>query len=115
MNAFARGALGPAMGSVIRVLSSCGSNPLDPKEAAASSSGVCQRAMVEGPTDSILPEDCSAPMGSLRAWFSFATSTLELKGEVGAILHGCSHLLTIDRLAQLQLGGARGDLGRTHR
>ena len=84
MNAFVRGALGPAMKSAIRGLPSCGSNPLDPKEAAASSSAVYTLAvavrgtMVKGPTNSIFPEDCSAPMGSLRAWFGFTTSKLEL-------------------------------------
>ena len=47
MNALVRGALGPAMRSAIRGRPSCGSSSSDPKEAAASSSGVCQRLPVQ--------------------------------------------------------------------
>ena len=44
---FGKGALGPAIRSAIRGRPSCGSMPSDPKEAAASSSGVCQRLPVQ--------------------------------------------------------------------
>ena len=47
MNALVRGALGPAMRSAISGRPSCGSSSSDPKEAAASSSGACQRLPVQ--------------------------------------------------------------------
>ena len=47
IKALVRGALGPAIRSAIRGRPSCGSMPSDPKEAAASSSGVCQRLPVQ--------------------------------------------------------------------
>jgi len=52
--------------------------------------------MIKGATNSVFPDGCRTSMSSLRIWLGFASSSLKLRAQFGAVFHGCGRLLAVD-------------------